>query len=136
MSCIYPHQPLFYPEPRMCSQTAMNSCGKRQIMVSLHLCKRIWKIQIYSDQQQNMLLIPVVQLQNALCPPSAPTSTKFYFTALREYFGGNHHHKETMTYSKIKAHCFFISTYSRPDNVKQLKRSISFQWKSSHVEKF
>lgn len=76
MSCIYPHQSLFYPEPQMCSQTAMNSCGKRQIMVSLHLCKRIWKMQICSDQQQNMLLIPVVQLQNELCPPISPNEHK------------------------------------------------------------
>lgn len=38
------------PETQIDSQRAMSSCGKRQLMVLLHLCQRVQKIFIYSDQ--------------------------------------------------------------------------------------
>lgn len=67
---------------------------------------------------------------------SGPRSRTFWCVAPKEYFERNNRHKETMTHSMINANCFFISTYSRADNMKHLNRRISFQWKSSHLEKF
>lgn len=77
ISCFYPDVSLIHPEPQIHSQMAMNSCDRRQMMAFLHLRERIQKMQIYSGYQQDMLLVPMEQSQDALGPTLPPRSMKF-----------------------------------------------------------